>query len=188
MDILPSVVQDQISQLPLWLQSHIERSREVALKLANLHNIDETPVDLAISAHDLAKAMDGSDILIEATNNGIVPNFVEMERPELLHGAVAAIWLKKKAGVDDERVLEAGRWHTTGKKCMGMVAKIVFLADKLDPDKIKKSPWLGDIELLANDNVALAIRRYLEGRLRYLLNEGELIHPESVEFRNSLML
>ena len=71
---------------------------------------------------------------------------------------------------------------------MGMVAKIVFLADKLDPDKIKKSPWLGEIELLANDNVALALRRYLEGRLRYLLNEGELIHPESVEFRNSLML
>ena len=150
--------------------------------------MDRTAVDLAVAAHDLARGMKGSAILEEALRQGLEVHPVQKRTPALLHGPVAAVWLERTAGITDDRVLDAVRWHSTGKRGMGPVARVVFLADKLDPEKVRRDPWLRDVEALAGEDMGRAVLRYLDGQLAYLLDREALIHPESVEFRNELMV
>lgn len=188
MTALPAAVQERLSSLPSGLRDHVERSRQVARDLAEIHDVDRTAVDLAVAAHDLARGMKGSAILEEALRQGLEVHPVQKRTPALLHGPVAAVWLERTAGITDDRVLDAVRWHSTGKRGMGPVARVVFLADKLDPEKVRRDPWLRDVEALAGEDMGRAVLRYLDGQLAYLLDREALIHPESVEFRNELMV
>ena len=105
-----------------------------------------------------------------------------------MHGHVAALWLQREGGVEDDEVLEAVRWHTTGRRGMGAVAKVVFLADKLDPDKIGRYPYLNEIRRLAEESLDRALLEFLDQGLANFLREGQMIHPESVELRNELLV
>ena len=187
MTALPASVHERLRNLPKGLRDHVERSREVARVLAEIHDVDKTAVDLAVAAHDLARGMKGGAILEEALRHGLDLHPVEKATPALLHGPVAAVWLERTAGITDERVLDAVRWHSTGKRGMGPVAMVVFLADKLDPEKVRRDPWLREVEALASEDMGRAVLRYLDGQLRYLLDREALIHSESVELRNELM-
>ena len=187
MGALPPGVASRLRELPRELQEHTQRVREVARELASWHGVDSVPVDLAAAAHDLARAAEADVVLEEARRNGLKIYPVEERLPVLLHGAVAALWLERTEGVVDRRVLEAVRWHSTGRSCMGPVAKVVFLADKLDPYKIIRYPYLEEVRSLARKSLDQAILEFLNRELAYRLHEGYLIHPESLELRNELI-
>ena len=118
-------------------------------------------VDLGLAAHDLARHLDGPELLRRAEALNIPPCDVERRLPVLLHGHVAAAELEDD-GLMDPRVLESVRWHTTGRRGMGDVAKVVFLADKLDPQKARRYPFLPEIEDLARDSLDAALLRFLD--------------------------
>ena len=188
MSELPSVIESRMLALPKGLREHIERSREVGRSLARRHNVDAGRVDIGIAAHDLARALNGDALLEQAKRYGLRLHPVEQRSPILLHGLIAALWLENEHGFDDEDVLEAVRWHTTGRQGMGEIAKAVFIADKLDPNKVRRYPYLNEVQSLAEDSLDRAILEYLDQGLLYFVREGELIHPESVELRNELMM
>ena len=107
------------------------RVRRLAADLATVHEVDEELVDLAAMAHDLARAMPGDDLLAEARRLKIQTLPLEEQTPVLLHGPIAARWLEDTLDIHDREVIEAVRWHTTGRTGLGRVAKLVYLADKL---------------------------------------------------------
>ena len=111
---------------------------------------------------------------------------VEVRRPSLLHGPLAAAWLESD-GVSDPQVLEAVRYHTTGRMGMGPVARVVYLADKLDPAKIKRYPALEEVEALATEDIDRALIRCLNHQITHLIAKRRTIHPASVDFRNELL-
>ncbi len=188
MSELPSVIESRLLALPKGLREHIERSREVGSSLARHHNVDATRVDIGLAAHDLARALNGDALLQQAERYGLQLHSVEQRSPILLHGLIAALWLERDHGFDDEDVLEAVRWHTTGRRGMGEIAKAVFLADKLDPNKVRRYPYLNEVQRLAEEGLDRAILEYLDQGLLYFVRARELIHPESVELRNELMM
>lgn len=51
----------------------------------------------------------------------------------MLHAKVGAMLAKVKYDIDDEEVLGAIRWHTTGKPNMNLLEKIVYVADYIEP-------------------------------------------------------
>ena len=112
---------------------------------------------------------------------------MERSLPVLLHGHVAAAELEDD-GLMNPRVLESVRWHTTGHREMGDLAKIVFLADKLDPQKALRYPYLPEIEELAQGSLDAALLRFLELSIADHLRQGRLVHPESIMLRNELIL
>ncbi len=186
--MLPATVEARLAALPSGLRDHVERSRQVARELARRHGVDLHKVDLGTAAHDIARAVKGDVLLAEAKRLGLRVNLVERRTPLLMHGRIGAKWLETEDGVSDPEILEAVRWHTTGRKHMGAVAKVVFLADKLDPRKVERYPYLERVALLAQDSLDAAILEYLSKELEYLLQQGLLIHPASVGFRNQLMI
>ena len=106
----------------------------------------------------------------------------------LLHGPVAAEWLEREAVIGDAQVLEAVRCHTTGRSGMGPVARVVFLADKLDPSKGSRYPFQDDIASLAREDLDRALLRFLDVELGRFVAQGYLIDPSSVELRNELVI
>ena len=185
---LPDAVEDRLKGLPGGLIEHIECVRGIARELASLHSIDVERVDLAAAAHDLARAFDDDMLLESAREYGIEPSPVLSGKPLLLHGPVAAEWLEREAGIEDAQVLEAVRCHTTGRAGMGPVARLVFLADKLDPSKGSRYPFQDDIASLARKDLDRALLRFLDMELERFVAQGYLIDPSSVELRNELVL
>ena len=87
-----------------------------------------------------------------------------------------------------QAVLESVAWHTTGRPGMGDVAKVVFLADKLDPRKVARFPYLEEVVAKSRDSLDLAILEYLDRTIEYFLANGNLVHPIAIEFRNELLI
>ena len=188
MTAVPPTIEARLQELPKGLREHVARTREQARDLARLHGADAARVDLAVAAHDLARGLKGDALLKQARRYRLRIHPVQRQTPTLLHGPVAAAWVEREAGVTDGEVLEAVRWHTTGKKGMGPVAKVVFLADKLDPWKVKREPYLEKVRILSEQSVDRAILEYLDRELEHLIRQGRLIHPASVELRNELIV
>ena len=185
---LPPAVQTRLERLPLALREHIERVRQEAACLAQHYGLDLSRVDLAAAAHDLARALDGPALLAEAQRYGARVHPVERSEPVLLHGRVAGLWLQKEDGIGDQDVLQAVTWHTTGRKGMGPVAKVVFLADKMEPAKSSRYPYIEEIRALATQSLDKALLSFLDHQLEDFVQRGWLIHPATLGLRNELML
>ena len=184
---MPDSIASRLHDLPAALRDHVERARTVAQELAIRHGVDARQADIGAAAHDLARAVRGSDLRREAKRLGLNVSFVEHHQPQLLHGPVAAAWLTVDDGYEVEPVVESVRVHTTGKSGMGDIAKVVFLADKLDPWKVARAPFLNRVADLARSDLDAAILEYLDRTAERLIGNGQMVHPTAIEFRNELI-
>ena len=159
----------------------------MAADLAAMHEVDKELVDLAAMAHDPARAMPGDDLLAEARRLKIPTLPLEEQTPVLLHGPIATQWLEDTLDIHDREVIEAVRWHTTGRTGMGRVAKLVYLADKLEPEKVRQDPGLEASLSLVRDSLDKALLTVLDHQIASFVTQGYLIHPACVEMRNELL-
>ena len=178
----------RVDALPKGLREHIGRVQCVALELARHHGLDEETVMLGALAHDVARAMSGDQLLIKAGELGIPVHPVEAKVPILLHGPVAAESLRRSDGLQDQDVYEAVYWHSTAHVDLRPAAKVVFLADKLDPQKAPRYPYQPELKELSLVDLDRAIASFLDHELIALLQRGSLVHPVSVEARNQIVL
>ena len=185
---LPDAIDARLKILPLGLKDHIERSREVSQELAVRHSVDARLADMGTAAHDLARSLGHARLLREAERLGLPLGLVEEHEPILLHGPIAARWLFDDSGELDEAVLESVAWHTTGRPGMSEVAKVVFLADKLDPRKVERFPYLKRVLAESKHSLDLAILEYLNHTIEYFMRNGNLIHLASIDLRNQLLI
>lgn len=172
--------------LPQSLKNHINRTCKIGKELSKLHKVDLNKVTIALLGHDLYRAYNDQELLEEAYKNKIYISKIEKISPILLHGKLASIKMKKKFKIIDNEILHSVKWHTSGHKNMSKVFKVVFLSDKIDPEKIKKSKDLCPINEMAYINLDQAILMYLNYNIKFRINRNELIHPYTIQARNSL--
>ena len=179
------VLNERLRDLPERLCAHIDRSRAVGRELSELFGVDPERVDFALAAHDLYRAATPEELLSEAARRGWEADVFERSEPLLLHGPVAALWLMQEAGVDDESVIESVTWHTTFAPNLSSVAATVFLADKIDPDKVRRRRWLEEVRDTAyRGQYVAAVELYLERLLTRLIKSGGIAHPRALEALN----
>jgi len=106
---------------------------------------------LAGMAHDMAKPLSEKEMIKLVKNDGGRISRLEKEKPSLLHGRASAILLKERFNVHNEAVLEAIALHTVGGKNMGPLAKIVYIADKMEVSREKVDPAARKIVYSSND-------------------------------------
>ena len=173
-------------ELPENMTAHIDRVVALAMALARRHGVNEGRAALMAQAHDLVRAWKKKDWLAEAERRGLELSPLEREEPVLLHGPIGALLLEERGLVADMGVLEAVRHHTTGHPAYSPEAWAMFVADKVEPDKLRRRPEL--------QVVADAAERSLEaGALAYLdlmAGDGEygarVGHPLAEETRGWL--
>ncbi len=115
--------------------AHSVRVARVAKKLAVKFGESPDLAKLAGLAHDWAREWPVSQILafLEARTFSLTDD--ERAKPLLAHGKLAAVLLEETFDFHDEAVLEAVSHHTLGKSGMTALARIVFVADYLEPGR-----------------------------------------------------
>lgn len=177
-----SAVTRRLATLPAGLRAHIERSRATGIEVAHTLAVDPARVDFALAAHDLYRAEPDAALLEEAERLGWRISGFERQKPLLLHGPVAGLWLAGEAGVEDEAVLDSVTYHTTFAPGLGKLEAAVFLADKVEPGKLARAEWLAEVRDLAlAGKPAEAIVSYLTRLSKELQGEGATPHPRAGE-------
>ena len=180
-------IQRRVDALPSGLQSHIYRVRDIAADLAPRHGVDEERAGLAMLAHDVARAMPDQELLRLAGDLGLPVGIVETAAPVLLHGPVGAELLAREDGLADPPLHQAVYWHTTAHPSLDDLGKVVFLADKLDPQKIQSYPYIPELRRLALEDLDRAILEFLTRETIAMASRGQLVHPMVIETRNHLL-
>jgi len=181
-------LQDRLKSLPDGLQAHIYRVRDVAQELAACNQVDPKRAELGALAHDVCRAVPGDDLLKMSAALGVTVTDVDRDFPLLLHGPVGAELLRQEEDLNDLGLYEAVRWHSTAHASLDDLGKLVFLADKLDPQKSAVYSYQARLHEMAQESLDLALLEFLSREMAVRLEKGETVHPASVDARNSLVL
>lgn len=145
--------------------------------LAMRYDYDLEKAMLAGLLHDCAKCMPNAKKLKMAQKHHLEISELEHKNPFMLHAKLGAFLAKKKYDVEDEEILDAIRWHTTGRPQMTLLDKIVYVADYIEP-KRDKAPNLALIRQMAFTNLDDALLKILTDTLGYLGDSPE--HVDSM--------
>ncbi len=126
--------------------------------------------------HDCAKELAYEESLRICEENHLPVTEVERRNPFLLHGKAGAQLAKTVYGVEDEDILNAIWYHTTGRANMSLLEKIIFVADYMEPSR-NQAPNLTEIRQLAFLDLDRAVVRILEDTLSYLNAGGGEVDP-----------
>jgi len=177
-------------ELPAGLVSHIDRVVVLAGQIARRHDADSARTLLAAQGHDLLRSLAPAELLECAERLGIEVDPVERAEPVLLHGPLGALELRERFGVRDERVLHAIRWHTSGHPDFDAEAWAFFLADKVEPEKLRAWPALERVLRLALASGPRALEAaalaYLDLSIDRGGREGWAPHPMALRTRDAL--
>jgi len=118
------------------LEKRYKHSLSTALtakKLCKLFKIESKKGYIAGLLHDIARDFDNENLFKTVSRDGKSIDHEEKEEPELLHGRAGAVLAKELYNIDDREIIEAIQLHTTGSTGMGDLAKIIFIADYIEP-------------------------------------------------------
>ena len=159
---------------------------KLAEKIAICYGIDLKKVKIAGILHDICKEMDKETLLelLSEANPKIFTDFKDFHF-KLYHGPAATVYLRKEFGVDDDEILNAVCFHTTGRKNMTLMEKIIAIADHSSDerpfDDVKEMQELA----MKDINKAILIKYSLE--IKKCINKAMLIHPYMVETYNDMI-
>ena len=106
-----------------------------AASMAFVHGADVEKALIAGFLHDCAKCMSHEEQIKICEKNKIEISEVERRNHSLLHAKVGMYLARTKYDVFDTDILNAIRWHTTGREDMSLLEKIVYIADFIEPNR-----------------------------------------------------
>lgn len=164
---------------------HILGVVETAKKLAKRYGADKKKAELAAILHDYCKFWPEEKMkqIIEDTPH-IPADLLEYDK-ELWHAHVGAEVARRELGIEDEDVLDAIRYHTSGRENMTLLERVVCLADYIEPNR--QFPGVDELRKLAKEDLDRALAQALGGTITFLVNREKKIYPLTVLARNSLI-
>ena len=187
-DFIKSDLKNKLSQKRY---EHTVGVSYTAAALAMRYKEDIIKAELAGVLHDVAKVFKVSDLrqMMKGFKDPYTDkSYVESimyRAPQILHAVYAPYLAKKDYGICDEEILSAIRWHTTGKRNMSMLEKIVFVADYIEPNR-KDIPNLSNIRTLAFEDIAAAVKEIANSTIMYLKAQNVYIDKFTFELSNEV--
>ena len=183
-----------MKKIKKYLKKHLTKERYhhtvgvayTAMSMAMKYNPQPDNNEFMIKAeiagllHDCAKCMDNDKKIRICNKNQISYSKIEAENPYLLHGKVGAYIARKEFDILDEDILNAIRYHTTGRAGMSLLEKIIFIADYIEPNR-EKFDGLEEARRLAYLDLDMAMKYILESTIAFVKERGRLLHPLSLE-------
>lgn len=182
---------DLKEKLPKKRYEHTLGVAYTAAALAMCYGEDILKAELAGILHDVAKAKKSSELkddmkgYIDPYTDGDYVALIADKAPQILHAIYAPYLAKKDYRIEDKDILSAIRWHTTGKKNMTMLEKIVFVADYIEPNR-KKLPDLDRIRTLSFHDISEAVKVIAKSTIEYLGSQGMYIDKFTYELSDEV--
>lgn len=122
--------------------------------------------------HDIAKPYSDEKLLAKCRKYDLPVSQTEERSPYLLHGKVGAYLANTKYGIEDDQILKAITFHTTGRAGMSLLEKIVFLADYMEPNR-REVPGLQEIRREAFCDLTKTVCMVLRDTVNYLETKAD---------------
>lgn len=129
-------------EIEKYVRSHLSEKRwnhtvnvvSEAKKLCQMYGGDMEKCVTAAIFHDVVKELPREELNALVRKFGFDEKYIDS--PNLSHGKIAAALLKHEWGIDDEDIINAVSYHTTGRAGMSKTEKIVFIADAIEPTRV----------------------------------------------------
>ncbi|NTW72559.1 MAG: HD domain-containing protein, partial [Eubacteriaceae bacterium] len=121
-----------------------------------------------------------------ARENDLVFDEITLYETQLMHGPVGRLVARKEFGIEDEEVLSAIEFHTTGKANMTLLEKIIYLSDFIEPTRNYKG--VRKLRKLALTNLDQALAMAFDNTIRFVISIESVLHPRTIEARNYLLM
>lgn len=165
---------------------HSIRVAETAIELGEKFPLDREKIFIAGLLHDCGKLKDSDNLLKYADNFGIILDDMFLYNRQLIHADLGAQMAKKIYEVEDEEILNAIKYHTTGKENMTTLEKLIFITDYIEP--MRNFKGVEKVRELAQKDLNMAIILSMEQNIKFLIDKGKLIHINTVKGLNYLRL
>jgi len=174
------------ASLPPKRYKHSVRVYETALQLAKSYGLPQEKIAVCALLHDCGREIASKDSAAKADELGIAIDEVERNQPILLHAKLGVHYAQTKYGVNDKEILLGILQHTTGAANMTVLAKVVFLADMIEPGR--DFPGVEKLRELSYKNLDEAMLLAYSNTIRYLFDSALLVHPHCLDGYNELIL
>ncbi|OIJ16666.1 phosphohydrolase [Anaerobacillus alkalilacustris] len=158
---------------------------ETAVNLAQKYGVDQKKVELAAVFHDYAKFRP-IDEMKQIVVNENMDDALLLYGEELLHGPVGAYLVKQEFGIKDEDILDAIRYHTTGRPNMTLLEKIIYIADYIEPNRSFKG--VEEVRELAQQDIDAALITSISNTINFLMKKKQPVFPATLAAYNYLIL
>ncbi|MCL1948479.1 MAG: bis(5'-nucleosyl)-tetraphosphatase (symmetrical) YqeK [Turicibacter sp.] len=156
---------------------HTLRVADESARLAKLYGADSQLAKTAGYLHDIAKNLT-DEKLAAMLRDGGEAGYLGYS-PYVWHAPAGALFSKEHCQVHNKDILDAIKYHCTGRAEMGLLESIVFLADYIEPNR--KQPGVEEIRKVAETSLEAAIAKTLANTVAYLKAKGEELHPDTLK-------
>lgn len=182
-EVLKRILQKRLNEKRYY---HSLCVADEARRLAEKYGGDAEKAYLAGLLHDITKNAPREEHLKIFADFGIILNEVEQNAEKLWHAMSGAAYIEHILGLNDPELIDAVRYHTTAKKDMSLLSKILYLADFTSKDRDYE-----DVEV-----IRAYVDRSLDGAFVYalqysiadLVKQGRAIHEDTVQAYNAAVL
>ena len=143
-----------------------------AVELAIGTDADIEKVYIAALLHDCAKYREPDD-----SQKEFLADYFDC--PPIIHGPFGAIIAETEYGITDETVLNAIKYHSTGRRGMCIEEMIVCLADAIEDTR--DYPNLENIKTETKKSIKCGLLKSLTGVVEYETQKGNKIHHLTIE-------
>lgn len=159
---------------------------ESARYLAGIYGADEEKAYTAGLVHDCCKDTPAGLQLSYLLENNADMTEIEINTAKLYHAMSGKVFAQKEFGIDDEDMLNAIRYHTTGRKNMSLLEKIVFIADFISAERDYNG--VDVMREKAERSLDEAIVEGLSFTIKDLIDAGRVVHPDTLDAYNDAVV
>lgn len=176
------IAEEVMEGLSKGRRSHTEGVERTAVELAIKYGEDPKKAAVAALFHDMCRGMD-RQVLNQYIKDFRLPEYY-LDNESLAHGVIAARLMESEYGILDQDVLNAVRYHTTGRANMSRLEKIIYVADSIEPardyqgvERLRKLAW---------EDLDKAVLCGLEQTIDYVKKRGVKLDHNTLEAREWL--
>lgn len=172
--------------LPEKRLKHSLSVSECAIKLSDIYSCDKEKAKIAGIVHDCAKYFTDEQIedCVKKFNINLDP--LEENNIALSHSIVGSYVAKEVFNINDEEILSAIKYHTTGRENMSLLEKIIYMADLIEEGR--KFPKVEELRNLTfSGKLDEALLLSFDNTIKFVIDNKQLIHPRTVSARNYIL-
>ena len=157
---------------------HVLGCRDAAVELARQYGENEVDAARAGLLHDITKALDGPLQLTLCSEYDILLSKFSQENPKTLHALTGSLVAEQVFG-ENQAVVTAIRYHTTGRPAMSRLEKILYLADYIEANR--NFPGVDRLRAAAHRSLDEGMLMGLEMTLSQLREQKRQISQNSID-------
>lgn len=169
-------------------EKRFEHSMNVALSavsLAKKYGANEEKAYTAGILHDIMKeeSLDVQRKYIAQDGWNLTP--LELSNKQVHHQMSGAAYCRIELGISDDEILNAIRYHTTGRRNMALLEKVIYTADFISAERCYP-----DVEVVrekAYESLESAMLYSLKYTITDLTGREVPIHTDTIECYNSII-